>query len=579
MFLKNKSIALKIVIYSIIFFYIPTIIIWTIFFFVVRNEEIVTNRKIIENSVLLFEKILYEKRIELGSITKYITLNNNIYEYIKKRDMANLSNYLEKLRMDHNLENLFIFDENLFIIADSKKGRDKYNLSSSETLLEKIEFLNNSIFFENILPLETKQKRYFLYSSFSINSNMIKSSFIANIDFFIINTKENSIVFSTINEHKTIKNLPSINDSIKYFNFNLITKMKGYKIGVMIDPYLYRFRMDKIRYLILFMIFLWFLTTVVFFLLLNHQLVVPLKKILRGAEYIVNGSYDYKIRLDSNNELGILAKKFNDMSESLYKNNEFLKSINRELENKVIQRTKNLQVALDKLRDYDNQKTELFYSIVHDLKNPLTVIQGYASMVIQYNSFSEEKKKEFMRKIVAESDRLTKMLNDFLKTIKEEANLSKMEFTSIDIVPLLEYFYSIYEVQAREMIIDFVWDVQTPLPLIKGNKEKLEHVISNLLSNAFKFVNERGMIKIVARVENDFVKVGISDTGPGIEVGKEKVIFEKFKKLDNPRNQSGAGLGLYIAQQIINKHNGNIWVENNIGGKGCTFYFTLPVSK
>jgi len=307
---------------------------------------------------------------------------------------------------------------------------------------------------------------------------------------------------------------------------------------------------------------------------------MPLKKILKGAEFIVNGKYDYKIRLDSKNELGLLANKFNEMSESLYKNNEFLKSINKELENKVIQRTKNLQVALDKLRDYDNQKTELFYSIVHDLKNPLTVIQGYASMVIQYDSFPIEKKKEFMKKIIAESDRLTKMLNDFLKTIKQEANLSKMEFSEIDIVPILEYFYSIYEVQAKEMMIDFVWDVQTPLPLIKGNKEKLEHVISNLLSNAFKFVSEKGMIKIIARVEDDFVKIGISDTGPGIEDGKEKVIFEKFKKLNtDQRNQSGAGLGLYIAQQIINKHNGNIWVQNNIGGKGCTFYFTLPIAK
>jgi len=579
---REKSIASKIVIYSIIFFYIPTILIWTIFFIVIRNEEIATNKKIAENSLTLFEKILHEKKEKLISTTSYITLNRQIYEYIKKREIENLSNYLEKLKFDHNLKELFIFDENLFRITGHTNNKEKYELSSSETPIERIDFLNNSILFENIVPLDTKPKKYFLYSSFTVNSSIIKSAFIANIDFLVINSKDNSVVFSTVNNLKITKSNFSEKESfyINYFNFNLMPKMKNYKIAIIMDPSLYRFKMDKIRYLILFMLFLWFFTTVIFFLLLNHNLVMPLKKILKGAEFIVNGKYDYKIRLDSKNELGLLANKFNEMSESLYKNNEFLKSINKELENKVIQRTKNLQVALDKLRDYDNQKTELFYSIVHDLKNPLTVIQGYASMVIQYDSFPIEKKKEFMKKIIAESDRLTKMLNDFLKTIKQEANLSKMEFSEIDIVPILEYFYSIYEVQAKEMMIDFVWDVQTPLPLIKGNKEKLEHVISNLLSNAFKFVSEKGMIKIIARVEDDFVKIGISDTGPGIEDGKEKVIFEKFKKLNtDQRNQSGAGLGLYIAQQIINKHNGNIWVQNNIGGKGCTFYFTLPIAK
>lgn len=577
---RNKTIASKIIIYSIIFFYIPTLFIWIIFFIVLRNEELITNKKIIENSALLFEKIVYEKKTELYSMSQYIKLDKSIHNNLRKRNINELSSYLEKLKLDYNLEELFIFDENLFIISPFLVNKKNYNLNTEK--VERVNFSLNFITLENIVSLDTKPKKYFLYLSTNIRNETFKNSFIVSIDFLIIKSKDKSIVFSTINDSKILRNkLSNTNEFyIKYFDFSLLQKMKNYKIGIIIDPFLYRLRIDKIRCLIFFMIFIWIFTTILFFLLLNQHLIIPLKKILKGAESILRGNYNYKIEMNLNNELGLIVKKFNEMSDSLYKNNEFLKSINKELESKVIQRTKNLQMAMEKLRDYDNQKTELFYSIVHDLKNPLTVIQGYATMVIQYNTFSEEKKKEFMKKIVAESERLTKMLNEFLKTIKEEANLSKMEFYNIDILPILEYFYSIYEVQAKERMIDFVWDVQSPLPLVRGNREKIEHVISNLLSNAFKFVNEKGMIKITARVKEDFIKIGISDTGPGIEDGKEKIIFEKFKKLNNDKiNQGGSGLGLYIAQQIINKHNGKIWVQNNIGENGCTFYFILPIVK
>jgi hypothetical protein len=269
------------------------------------------------------------------------------------------------------------------------------------------------------------------------------------------------------------------------------------------------------------------------------------------------------------------------MAQALQKKQEAVDQANLQLERKVVQRTKSLKSALEKLRNYDNSKNDLFYSIIHDLKNPMTVITGYVNMILQYNNITDEKRKDYLTKILQESNRLINMLNDFLKTIREENSIENMELTPMNVEPLLEYFFMIYEIQAKEMQIDFVWNVQSPLPEIRGNREKLEHVLSNLLSNAFKFVNERGMVMISARVEEDMIKIGISDTGPGIPPGKEKEIFDKFKKFktDTNANQTGAGLGLFIARQIMKKHKGMIWAINNSGGIGCTFYLTLPIYK
>ena len=109
------------------------------------------------------------------------------------------------------------------------------------------------------------------------------------------------------------------------------------------------------------------------------------------------------------------------------------------------------------------------------------------------------------------------MLNDFLTTLREEHNLGRMDFSPIDIASVLQYFFNIYEIQARENGVELVWSVETGMPKVFGNKDKLEHVISNLLSNAFKFTESGGSVTMLARREGKYVLCGVSDTGPGIE--------------------------------------------------------------
>jgi len=585
--LNKKRISTTIFLFSIFFFYIPSVIIGGVYVILFRNEEIKVNLSLIEKGVKIFETIVYQKKNELLYTTKYLGVSEHIFNSVQNKNEKDLENLIYEAIKEYKFENITIFDKDCKIIFSNKNFFDEY-ISCSDKEISKVIFFYDRIFFDSIIPIANSKTKYFIYSRYILKTEELNNLLLKNINFSVVEKKSGIRVFTTFAKEKQRKNKLSTpvrqfknNFFYKYYDFTNIENMQNFIIEVIISPALYRFRIDNIGVLSLLLFLIWILATILFFIVLNRQLVLPIQKLLKAAAYITSGNYKERVRIESKNEIGILANKFNSMALSLEQKEEQLKNLNVRLEKKVIERTKSLQYALDRLRSYDNQKSDFFYTVIHDLKNPMTVINGYASMILQYKNIDEEKRNDFVQKIVKESDRLTYMLNDFLKDIRQENSLSSMELSKIDLVPILEYFYTIYEVQAKEMLVDLVWNVQTPLPPIMGNKEKLEHVISNLLSNAFKFVNERGVIKIGGRIEEDFIKIGISDTGTGIKEGKEKEIFEKFKKYSTitNQNQSGTGLGLYIAKQIIKKHNGEIWVENNKGGTGCTFYFTLPVYK
>jgi len=587
---ENK-ISKQIFILSILFFYIPTLIIGSIYIVLFRNEELKVNVSVVQKTAKILETILYDKKLESMSLTKYIAISDDLNNNLKNKNHEKLDETMKEYAKEYNLDNIFIFDKECKIIYQLNESKDNYYFycylsPNSETI-----FFYDRIFFDTIVPIGAKDNSFYVYTRSSFKNSEIKNLLIKDIDFSIVEKNSGIRVFSTFDkpqeESKMSKSVGS-NTIIKlykkkffykYFGFTTNEKMKNFLMEVVVSPEFYRIRVDKIGYLSITLFIFWILATFLFFLIANKLLVIPIRKILIVADDITRGNYKMRLEVKDKNEIGTLARKFNAMANSLQLKETQLNNINKKLEAQVNHRTKSLQTAIDKLRNYDNQKSDMFYTVIHDLKNPMTVVSGYANFLLQYKNATEDKKNEILTKIANESERLTKMLNEFLKNIREENSLADIELKPIDISEILEYFYTVYEIQAKERLIDFVWNVQSPLPKINGNKEKIEHVISNLLSNAFKFTPERGMIKISGRVEGESIKIIISDTGPGVKSGYEKEIFEKFKKFetDTNDNKQGSGLGLYIVSEIIKLHNGNIWVTNNQSGIGCSFCFTLPI--
>lgn len=578
------------------FFYLPTIVVTIFYIKISRNSELKSNQAIINSNIEVFENIVYENQIKSISVTKYLAYDYNFFKLLQQNNSKEIGLYLEKAKIDYELNAIAIFDKNWNKVFSPKQGNVKFKKFICNTDVEsRILFFSNTIYFETIIPIDVNiNTRYFLITRSRVISSVIKNSIIDGINISIVKKSIHKRNFTTLSNvrgepilHST-KNKKFVRGKYgnmkKYYfyysNFSLVPKMNKYELETIIVSSLFSFRLDKIGFFTIISFGILTISSLLFFIILHFHLIIPIKKLLTGTEQIIQGNYEKIVNINFHNEIGELSKRFNIMATSLQKKDEILKNMNLNLKKKVIQRTKSLKKALEKVRDFDNVKTDLFYSVIHDLKNPLTVITGYATMILEYDNFNEEKKKIFIGKILEESERLREMLDDFLKTLREEHNLGKVEYSETNIENILQYFYNVYEVQAKEMSINFVWDVESPIKSVYGNEEKLEHVVSNLLSNAFKFVNKAGTIRIIARNSDKFVKVGISDTGPGIIDGEEKAIFQKFKKSSgSAEEKTGAGLGLYIAHQIIFNQNGEIWVENNKGGMGCTFYFTVPIYK
>jgi signal transduction histidine kinase len=121
--------------------------------------------------------------------------------------------------------------------------------------------------------------------------------------------------------------------------------------------------------------------------------------------------------------------------------------------------------------------------------------------------------------------------------------------------------------------------VSKDIPLIYLDSNKISYVMNNLITNALKFTDRGGEIKISAKVENQLLKVSVKDTGIGIPKEYHELIFEKFTQVESEsKNQGGTGLGLAITKEFIKKHNGDIWVESE-PGEGSNFIFTLPLDR
>ncbi|MGD1873141.1 MAG: ATP-binding protein [Mastigocoleus sp.] len=243
-------------------------------------------------------------------------------------------------------------------------------------------------------------------------------------------------------------------------------------------------------------------------------------------------------------------------------------------------------------KEIDRMKTDFISTVSHELRTPLTSVLGFASIIQEkleedifpLLSSDNRKTKKTIRRvrdnigiIIAEAERLTSLINDVLDIAKMEAGKLEWKKESVQIEKLIEHSLLVTSGLFQGGDLEVISDVESGLPDIIGDRDRLMQVIINLISNAVKFTYEGSVTCRVRRIEQHIV-VSITDTGSGITPEDQQRVFEKFKQIgetltDKPK---GTGLGLPICKQIIEYHGGNIWVESQID-IGSTFSFSLPI--
>jgi two-component system sensor histidine kinase GlrK len=235
----------------------------------------------------------------------------------------------------------------------------------------------------------------------------------------------------------------------------------------------------------------------------------------------------------------------------------------------------------ERLKELDQMKIDYISHLSHELRTPLTVIKE-ASCMLQEGVFSKvpEKQEELFVVINSECERLILSINRILDLSQMEAGKMFFSFQQADLRPIIERNIRKLSPLTRKKNMDVTLEFPQGIPLLRMDKEKIEEVVENLLSNALKFTPEGGKISVSARdnKENRTVEISVSDNGRGIPENGLMQVFDKFKRVDDRRGAiRGTGLGLAIARHIINAHGGHIWVKSKVG-EGSTFTFSLPVS-
>lgn len=266
----------------------------------------------------------------------------------------------------------------------------------------------------------------------------------------------------------------------------------------------------------------------------------PIKAVSDAMQQVTRGNFDIQLEVVGNDEISVLQRNFNTMTDGLKQNEEMSKN---------------------------------FASIVsHEYKTPIAAITGYAQLL--YNGgLEEEEEKQYIKTILEQSKRLSNLSVNMLQLARLDSNTVGMskEMFSLDeqIRNVIVNMENLWEQKNIEM------DINLDKAQVYCNSQMLYHVWENLLSNAIKFTPENGKITVTCQVSDNYAVVKVADTGCGISPENIPHIFERFYKSDSEVNADGNGLGLAITQKIIQLSGGKVSVESE-AGKGSLFTVTLP---
>ncbi len=219
-------------------------------------------------------------------------------------------------------------------------------------------------------------------------------------------------------------------------------------------------------------------------------------------------------------------------------------------------------------------RTRFFVNITHELRTPLTLISGPISKLMKDYQEDAVLVKQ-LAQVQKNSQRLLKLVSQLLTFQKLEAENGKVNLVNQDIVAFIEEtFYSFADV-ARLRSIRYDLNTSIPTLVVPFDRDKIAKVMTNLLSNAFKFTDDFGSISVdIGSVENA-VEISVQDSGKGIKSEHKDLIFKRFYELEAPPEIGGTGIGLSICKDLIALHGGEIWVESKVG-QGSTFRFRIP---
>lgn len=252
-----------------------------------------------------------------------------------------------------------------------------------------------------------------------------------------------------------------------------------------------------------------------------------------------------------------------------------------------------LQSRRDRLVELDTLKSDFVSSVSHELRTPLTTIKALTRLLLR-GELAEDKRREYLETISVECDRQIDLVLNLLDLSRIEGGVFRVATDKVDVVEVIHSCVKSEKIAAEKRGHILETELTGDVPVVRADPKALRRVLSNLIENAIKYTPDGGSIFVFARNDGDSVSVGVRDNGRGIPMEDLPVLFDKFHRgrpaphSEAMRNAtedaefledadvSGVGLGLYLAKNVIERMDGSISVDTEVG-RGSVFTLHLPV--
>ena len=329
-----------------------------------------------------------------------------------------------------------------------------------------------------------------------------------------------------------------------------------------------------------------FLITAILLAVFIVRLVInPIQELVEGSHKFAAGRLDYRVKVKRTDEIGKLTISFNQMAEGLESSMDKLEKWGNLLEQKVKERTSELEKAYEEVKSTQNQLIqsgklaaigELGSGVAHELNNPLTGILGYAQYILEKTKRTDFNADDFkacarqIEYIEKEGQRCKNIVQGLLKFSRK----SHDKFEPLNVNNVIEDTLTLVGHQLEMNNITLIKELEPNLKDIIGNGNQLQQVFTNIIINAEQAMSNKGELRIGTRNKDGSIEIEFADTGCGIPEEHLNKIFDPF--FTTKKDWRGTGLGLSISYNIIHDHKGSISVKSETG-KGSTFSIILPV--